>query len=789
MKNTGILHLALLLISVAVITGCNTTRRVPENEYLLRKNVVHINSESAGEKDLPFGTDDLYELLEQQPNDRLLGSLKIGLWANSYAAKGKSNWFKRWLDKSIGQDPVILQVNKIDRSLGQLNLFLENNGFFNSKIDTEILRKNKKATVEYHVELAPPYRISDIEYEIFDSTIRNIVIQHQQESLIEKGAIYNAENLDDERYRISSLLRNEGYYYFAPELVFFEVDSAFGNHTLKIYPNIQPSGIPGDTLETRLPDRSFQKYHLNRISIDPDFNPVRTDTSRMRKIVDTSDVSGAGDLTIYYRHKLKIRPQVLKRSIFLNPSNLYREQDEKRTYRQLSSFPLFAFTSLNFREVYGANNHQLDSTRNLVNCFIELTRRPVQSFSVEAEGTTSGSLLGVAGNLVYRNLNIFRGGEVLSLKLTGGVEWQAGGSSNDEVFLFFNTVQTGAEASIDIPKFLLPFGNSRTRNVLEPKTTLKTGVNYQNRPDYERYVTNGSFGYSWRKNAFVSHSFIPLEINSVSIFPDSSFLQRLEDLNDQRLLNQYTDHFIMSAKYTYVYNNQERNKVQDFTFFRWNIESAGNLLNAMSNLTSAHRSESGEYTVWNIPFAQYARTDVDFRYYFALSEDNTLVYRNLLGIGIPYGNSSSLPFEKGFYAGGSNDMRGWNYRTLGPGGFQDSLSDDFERMGDVILEANLEYRFPVYKWFKGAVFTDIGNIWLLEPSDVVPDGEFRFDRFYRELAIDGGVGLRLDLTFFIFRIDAAIPLRDPSYAAGSRWQFDNLGIRKVIWNFGIGYPF
>lgn len=788
LRTTGIFRFVLILIAIAIITGCNTTRNIPENQYLLKKNIVNINRKTSGEKDIPLSSDDLYVLLEQQPNDKFLGTLKVGLWVNSFTSKGKQTKLKGWLNKTLGQDPVILQENKIDRSISQLNLFLENNGFFNSTIDTEVSRKKKKAVVEYNVNLAHPYRINEIAYEIFDSAISNIVTQNISESYIKTGDIYNAEILDDERYRITSLLRNEGYYFFAPELVFFEVDSAFGNHSLKIYPNIQPSGIPGDTVESALPNRSFQKYHLNQISIDPNFNPVRTDTSKMAKIVDTIGIKGPGNFSIYYRDKLKIRPRILRKSIFLKPSLLYRERDEKRTYRQLSSFPIFAFTSFNFRENDRVIN-PMDTTKKYVDCFIELTRRPVQSFSIEAEGTTSGSLLGVAGNLIYRNLNIFRGGEVLSLKLTGGVEWQAGGGSNDAVFLFFNTVQTGAEASIDFPKFLLPFRTKITSNALRPRTTIKTGVNYQNRPDYERYVTNGSFGYSWQSNAFVSHSFVPLEINSVSIFPDSAFLRRLEELNDQRLINQYTDHFIMSAKYTYIFNNQERNKVQDFTFFRWNIESAGNLLNAVSSLTTAPKNENGEYTVWNIPFAQYARTNVDFRYYFALKEDHTLVYRNLLGIGIPYGNSSSLPFEKGFYAGGSNDMRGWNYRTLGPGAFKDTLSSNFERMGDIILEANLEYRFPIYKWFKGAVFTDIGNIWLLEPSDVIPDGEFKFNRFYNQLAINGGLGLRLDLTFFIFRIDAATPFRDPSYAAGNRWQFNNLGMRKVIWNFGIGYPF
>lgn len=782
-------HISFYLVIVLIfISGCNITRNVQKDEYLLKKNIVGIDKTATGVKRLPFSSDDIHSLIQQQPNDKFLGVAKVGLWINSVSGKGKSTKFKTWLNKRLGHEPVILQDNQIKRSIDQMSLFLDNNGFFNSKITNEIYRKNKKASVKYDVLLAQPYVVSTVEYEISDSVMREIVLKDTLNSLVKKGEIYSANDLDDERYRISTLLRNHGYYYFGSEYIYFEVDSAFKNHTLKIYTNIQQSDESLDTSDLKIISRSHQQYYLNEVSIDPDFSPVLTDTSNMDVIRDTSDIDGPGKINIYYRDKLKIRPSVLNRSVFLRPSDRYSEKIENRTYRQFSGFPLFSFTSLNFSPAPGVIDPS-DSTRKFINCLIELSRRPVQSFSIETEGTTSGSTLGLAGNFVYRNLNIFRGAEVFSVKLTGGVEWQAGNSTRDPVLLFFNTVQTGVEFSLDFPKFLLPSFLDRTTTTLRPRTTIKTGVNYQNRPDYERYITNGSFGYNWLSNNFVSHRLIPLEINSVSIFPDSAFLARLESLNDQRLLNQYTDHFIMSANYTYTFNNQERNKVQNFKYFRWNIETAGNILNFSSDLSSATKNENGEYTVWNIPFAQYARTDIDFRYYFALREDHTLVYRNLVGIGIPYGNSKVLPFEKGFYAGGSNDMRGWNYRALGPGSFVDTTSNGFEKMGDVILEANFEYRFPIYSWFKGALFTDVGNIWLLNLSDNYPGGKFDFNSFYNEFAVDAGFGLRLDLTFFIFRIDAATPLRDPSYPDGSRWQFNNLQLRNVIWNFGIGYPF
>jgi len=473
----------------------------------------------------------------------------------------------------------------------------------------------------------------------------------------------------------------------------------------------------------------------------------------------------------------------------MEPMQIYRQSDEKNTYKQLSGLPLFGYTSINFKEVADKSSTP-DSLKNYLDCSINLVRRPVQSFSVETEGTTSGGKLGMNGNFVYQNLNIFRGAEVLTFKLTGGVEWQQGGvAKKNNVLLFFNTFETGAEVSLDFPKFLLPVSQDRIPKLLRPRTTIKTGTNFQNRPDYKRYVTNISFGYNWRSKEFVGHSLTPIEINSVSIFPDSAFIQKINALNDPRLKNQYTDHFIMAIKYSYLYNDQVRNKVKNFTFFRWNFESAGNLLDFGNSILNTPKNENGLYTVWNIPYSQYLRSDIDFRYYFTFSENSTLVYRNLFGLGVPMGNSVVLPFEKGFYGGGTNDMRGWKYRSLGPGSYQDTSTTYFEKMGDIILEANLEYRFPVYGFLKGALFTDFGNIWLLNNSESYPGGKFNFNEILNEIAIDGGIGFRFDFSFFIFRIDGAAPLRDPAMPKGSRWQLSSLQMKDVIWNFGIGYPF
>jgi len=772
-----------------VLAGCNLTRNLKDSEFLLTKNSVSLDKSKSHVETLNFDPGDLPGLLQQTPNKNFLGIIRLGVWVNSFTSKGETTKFKSWLNRNLGQEPVILDRFLIDRSVDQLNLYLDNHGFFNSAIETRIKTKYKKAKVFYKIKLTEPYRVKDIQLNIVDTAIRNLMIKDFGNSLIRKKQIYDATKLDDERYRVSDMLRDKGYFYFSPEFVYFQIDSAFKSRRLDIYLNIEQLQIPVNNDSVIYQEKDHKKYLINKFLIRPDFNPLKTDTTGTKVFVNPKVENGINRYLFYYNDNLKVRPRSIRNSILMEPMQIYRQSDEKNTYKQLSGLPLFGYTSINFKEVADKSSTP-DSLKNYLDCSINLVRRPVQSFSVETEGTTSGGKLGMNGNFVYQNLNIFRGAEVLTFKLTGGVEWQQGGvAKKNNVLLFFNTFETGAEVSLDFPKFLLPVSQDRIPKLLRPRTTIKTGTNFQNRPDYKRYVTNISFGYNWRSKEFVGHSLTPIEINSVSIFPDSAFIQKINALNDPRLKNQYTDHFIMAIKYSYLYNDQVRNKVKNFTFFRWNFESAGNLLDFGNSILNTPKNENGLYTVWNIPYSQYLRSDIDFRYYFTFSENSTLVYRNLFGLGVPMGNSVVLPFEKGFYGGGTNDMRGWKYRSLGPGSYQDTSTTYFEKMGDIILEANLEYRFPVYGFLKGALFTDFGNIWLLNNSESYPGGKFNFNEILNEIAIDGGIGFRFDFSFFIFRIDGAAPLRDPAMPKGSRWQLSSLQMKDVIWNFGIGYPF
>jgi outer membrane protein assembly factor BamA len=301
-------------------------------------------------------------------------------------------------------------------------------------------------------------------------------------------------------------------------------------------------------------------------------------------------------------------------------------------------------------------------------------------------------------------------------------------------------------------------------------------------------VINLSFGYDWKESEQKRHQLSIVDWNLVNVTLSPEFQQQIDEETNDRIKAQYSDNIIMGMKYSFTYNTQDIRKIENFFFFKGNLNPVGNLLQLGYWLTDPPKDSLGQYTMWGIAYAQFFKIDGDFRLFNVISRNTSLAYRFFTGVGIPYGNSSILPLETGYYAGGANDMRGWPFRLLGPGSYSNP-EDDFDKMGDIQLEFNIEYRFPVYQFIKSAIFADIGNIWILEDQEGYPGGEFQFNRFYKEFAIDIGLGLRLDFNFFILRVDAAIPLRDPAQPENDRWVLNNWQFSDFILNFGIGYPF
>jgi len=399
--------------------------------------------------------------------------------------------------------------------------------------------------------------------------------------------------------------------------------------------------------------------------------------------------------------------------------------------------------------------------------------------------------LGVAGNFIYQSRNLFKGAEIFKFKISGAMEIQKLLNKNaveeQNTFLIFNTIETGAEVGLDIPKFLIPVKQERFSKYFKPKTTINSGIRFQQRPDFTRYILNATFGYEWKESQTKRHILYPADINSVKIKTTEAFQSTIDAINDPKILNSYKDHLTMALKYSFIFNNQQVNKKHKFNYFRGNFETSGNLLRLSNNIFKNSESIEGVYHVFNIQYAQYLRADMDFRQYFIFNEFNTLVLRGVIGGGLAYGNSTVLPFEKSFFSGGANSIRAWKIYSLGPGAYRDTIN--LNKTGDINLEGNIEYRFPIYRYLKGAFFIDVGNTWVNKKNPLMPDAEFKIKRFYKEIAIGTGFGARFDFSFFILRVDMAIPLRDPSKTGSGKWLFNDLSSQSVNFNLGIGYPF
>ncbi|MBE0642246.1 MAG: BamA/TamA family outer membrane protein, partial [Bacteroidales bacterium] len=457
--------------------------------------------------------------------------------------------------------------------------------------------------------------------------------------------------------------------------------------------------------------------------------------------------------------------------------------EAQRTYRRLSELRLFRQVNIGFKDVSGRE----PGLGNALDAEIRLIRAPVSAFSIETEGTNSAGDLGIAGNLVYDNRNLFRSAESFNIRLKGALELQRLADGSDKEFLIFNTYETGVQAGLRFPRFLLPVSLEQFPKLFEPVTLLDLGFNVRQRPDYRRTVTNLSVGYEWKESTTRKHILYPADFNAVNIVADSSFDP---GRFGPRYVAQYSDHLVAALKYSFILNTQPVARGGNYRYFRGNFSSSGNFLNFASSVFQAPHDPEGHYRLFNIRFAQYIRLDGDFRTYRVLRPGHILAGRAAAGFGVPYGNSDVLPFEQAFYSGGANGLRGWELRSLGPGSFRDASGSSYDKIGDLLLEANMEYRFPIYSYLKGALFADLGNVWLLRPSDAFPGGDFKLDRFASELALDAGIGFRLDFSFFLFRVDLATPLRDPSLPTSERWsRLSEWNGGDLVWNLGIGYPF
>jgi outer membrane protein assembly factor BamA len=786
LSRTGYCIFIILIYLFA--SACNPTKYVPDGESLLNDNHISINKESIKKTDLlPY--------VKQVPNKRIFGArFHLGLYNLSNINKKK--WPHSWL-RSIGEEPVIYDPYLTKKTQEQIKSYVNSKGYFDGNVTDTVLTAEKKSDVFYTVDLFRPYTIRNLTYEIADSNIRNLCFFDSVNCIIDRGKPYDVDVLQAERTRFERFIRDHGFYAFANDYISFNIDSTIGNRQVDIKYIIRT--FAKIDASNQIVSAPFAVYTIKNIYIFPDFVPkdaLEGGESYYRSL-DTTFYKGYYFITS--RKKPEVKYDLILQSLFLNAGSVYNVTSTEQTQAHMLALKIYRLVNISYNDV--KENETTQGIELKLDCNIQLTLLSQQSYKIELEGTNSAGNLGGALNLVYQHKNLFHGAELFSMKLKGAYSAYKVVDSLNNVKL--RSVQEyGAETSLKLPKFLLPFLKTEAFiKKYNPSTTLHASYDYQNMPFYTRTLADASFGYNW-KSGYQEHILNPLELSLVNVLSiDSAYKAWIESSTYQK--NSYMDVLVLGGNYSYIFNNQKIKNSHDFWFLRINAEISGNLLSALYKISGAQKS-AGTYTLLGQPFAQYVKVDLDARYNYKFNDLSSIVYRGFFGIGIPYGNSTAVPFEKQFFGGGANGIRAWQVRSLGPGSYNPPNSIRFlNETADIKLEANAEYRFKLFWMLEGAVFIDAGNIWSFNYDAARPGAQFRFKQFYKDIAVGTGTGFRFDLKFVIARVDIGMKLRDPLNGTGSnsgnyvrtdpgsKWIFLNGPYKRDDFTIvlGIGYPF
>ncbi|MFO7922585.1 MAG: BamA/TamA family outer membrane protein [Bacteroidales bacterium] len=770
-KGCGFLFYALVFV-VGGLVSCRPARHIPEDGQLLDRYRIEA-PENNIEKD------EINNFVRQKPNKRILG-LRFHLWLHNLANPDRDGWPHNWL-RQIGEEPVIYDSFVTRRSATQIEQYLRNKGYYKAEVDDTVRFRKNRARVTYILEPREPYHIASVNYNFEDQGLAELILADTSASLVRPGIIFDVDVLQDERIRLENYLKNKGYYYFSREHVYFNADTTLGNMSVDLTLGI--SRFRERQEDGEFVTRPHQRYRIGNVYILPSYNP-REAIDRPDDYDSESDTLVFREMYYLFREEMPVSPRVLAQSNFVLPGEIYSKENVDRTYRHLLALRLYRLVNIRFAE---ADTDSYDTTGyNVLDAWLQLTPFSRQSYTVELEGTNSSGDFGFGGNLSYQNRNFFGGAEIFDFRITGAVETLNEYYSRS----FRNTYEYGAEAGLQIPRFMLPVRSISFVRRYNPRTNISMAYNYQLRPDYNRTIANARFGYSWKGSDYTTHIVNPVELNLVRL---PYFTHEFDSIiKYYNLEASFRDHMVSETNYSFIFNNQDIRKTHDFVYFRFNTETAGNILTALSRM-GGRPAEDGYYRLFGTGFAQYFKVDVDLRYYRMLYGGNSMVYRFFAGAGLPYGNSSALPFEKKYFSGGANSIRAWQVRSLGPGSFHEPADRSFpNRTADIKIEANLEYRFDLFWLMEGALFLDAGNIWAINDNDKREGALFRINRFYYDIAVGTGMGLRFDFSFFIFRLDMGLKLRNPAEPEDRRWipmhrrwNYND----DVTFNIGIGYPF
>jgi outer membrane protein assembly factor BamA len=758
----------LLILACLLLAACSGIRHLPQGEKLYVGAKVKL--ESAEKIDKRAIQSAAEEAVRPQPNKSYFG-MRPKLWLYNAATENPHSKLQKWMRKK-GQAPVLMSHVKTGATAAIIDAKLFNMGIFNSYTEAEIIEKKHTGKVTYTSHVHQPYTIKELIYEISDDSIRHLILAEKDKSLIKIGANYNLDHLKNERIRLDAVLKNKGYYYFNPDYLLFKADTSATDHTVSFHL----------TLKDSIPQKALTVYHLNKVMINQNYS-LNERTGRSSK--DTIMVE---DFVFLGREaRMKVRPNVITRSVYLRKGEEFSRLKYTTTLNRLMSMGYFKLVQISFSE-------NADSLPGLLDATILLTPMSKYSFRTEIDLVSkSNNYAGPRLNLSILNRNAFKGAELLNLKLAGTYEAQLGGNDKNLYTYSYNP-----QAELTFPHFLVPFKLKKTNSIYLPKTHVLLSYNFIKKVSYfDMRTFKTAFGYQWKKDIRIEHELNPIDVSYSSIRNKSTEFTDLLESNPF-LKKSYEEQFIAGGSYSFTFNEQMLQGKKVHTFVQVKSALAGNTLALATRIGGHPISSENPATVAGSVYSQFAKLSVESRVFYNLKSRNKLAMRIFTGVGLPFGNSSIMPYSEQFFSGGPSSIRAFQINSVGPGNyFQDTNKQGFLQMGgDVKLEMNAEYRFTIFSYFKGALFVDAGNVWLLKTNPSLIGTPFTFSGFTDQLAVGAGLGLRIDVSFFVLRFDLAVPLRKPWIEENNHWVTKNIDFGNNDWrkdnlvlNVAIGYPF
>lgn len=735
-----VLNIIFRVVAVACVVlswGCSATKFIPEGMYMLDKVELETDNKSL---DVSL----LEPYIRQKENSRWFSALKVPLGTYALAGKDTTRWINKTLRK-MGESPVVYDTLQAQLTCDDLCTAVGNMGYLDAKVDVRTkFSGRKRISLIYHLTTGRPFFVHSIRYDVRDDSVAAVLERAGYAGMLKEGRLFNVNELDAERKRITSLLMDNGYYHFNKDFITYSVDSVKGSQLLDVTMHIHKYRTGSNA-----PDTPHPRYRIRTVSFSGG---------------DSGDTH--------------LRNSVLHESMWIEEGKLFSSRDLQRTYNSFGKLPAVKYTSIRFQEV---------PDTALLDCNIHVSTNKPNSISFQPEGTNTAGDLGAALSVTYENRNVFRGAETFSVRLRGAFEAITGleGYQNQDY------EEYSVESKLSFPRFVAPFLPLSFRRNFSASSELAVSYNMQNRPEFHRRVFSSAWRYRWSNlKRTRNYKLDVLDLNYIYMpWISSTFKEEYLDNASNRnaiLRYNYEDLFIMKIGFGFSYTGESE-------ACRINVETAGNVLNSLSRISGFRKNAEGQYTLFNIAYAQYVKADFDYTRIIKIGASDNLALHAGFGIAYPYGNSFVLPFEKRYFSGGANSVRGWSVRGLGPGKFKgvDGAIDFINQTGDVKLDLNMEYRTPLFWKIYGAAFVDAGNIWTLRKYEEQPGGEFRISEFYKQIAVAYGIGLRLNFDYFILRFDMGMKAINPAYETNREHYailHPKFG-RDSAFHFAVGLPF